>query len=159
MNIPHGPLASRLTELVGLFNAQTVDVPPRALHKDCVFRLNGRAYHEHLGRPPSDPLVRLIGCGPGGYRLIMNAVRPAARDARVRVHAEDVRETAPGPGGEGTLTTRATLSGQLRVYDAPFSAECSLTLTAGPTGAVREIAVTMGDADVEWLAASRRQEG
>jgi hypothetical protein len=139
-----------------LFNAQKMDLPDGALHKDCAFRLNGRAYHEHLGRPPNDPLVRLIGCGPAGYRLLLGAVRYAAGAPELRIHGSDMHEAVPSDVDQGlVLTARATLSGSLRPTHDPFAAECSLTLTADPSGAIREIAVTMGDPDVEMLLSAR----
>ncbi len=72
------PLSSDLLALLTLFNGQKTDLPDGVLHKDCVFRLNGRAYHETLGRPTSDPLVRLVGCGPG--RIPVHPRGAAARD-------------------------------------------------------------------------------
>ena len=54
------PLSTDLLALLSLFNRQKTDLPDGVLHKDCVFRLNGRAYHETLGRPAADPLVRLF---------------------------------------------------------------------------------------------------
>ena len=154
MSRPPGRLASRLSELVDLFNAQKTDLPDGALHKDCVFRLNGRAYHEHLGRPPTDPLIRLIGCGPAGYRLLLGALRYAAGTPRLRLHANQVEEAMRADHG-AVLTARATLSGELRTTHEKFVSECSLALSAEPSGAIRELAVTMGDPDVEMLLMAR----
>jgi hypothetical protein len=154
MNDSHGPVAGRLADLVTLFNRQTQDLPERALHKDCVFRLNGRAYHEHLGRPASDPLIRLIGCGPAGYRLLLGALRHAAGSPELVVHTEQLCEVMHADRRR-TLTARATLTGRLRHSRERLIAECGLTVTADPSGAIREIAVTMGDPDVELLLAAR----
>jgi len=155
MTIPPDRLASRLSELIELFNAQKTDLPDGALHKDCVFRLNGRTYHAQLGRPPGDPLTRLIGCGPAGYRLLLGAVRYAAGAAQLRIHTTHIQDAARGGSGSA-LTVRATLSGSLRPLSTRFTSECSLTLRAEPSGPIREIAVTMGDADVEMLLIARQ---
>jgi hypothetical protein len=158
MSLPHRTLASSLSELTRLFNAQKTDLPDGALHRDCVFRLNGRAYHEHLGRPVTDPLIRLIGCGPAGYRLLLGALRYAIAAPELRIHANGVEEGARGQAGP-VLAARATLSGSLRTTRQPFSCECSLTVSAEPSGAISEIAVTMGDADVEMLMTARHSAG
>jgi hypothetical protein len=155
MTGPHGPLADRLADLVTLFNRQTPDLPERALHNDCVFRLNGRAYHEQLGRTPTDPLIRLIGCGPAGYRLLVGALRYAAGSPELFIHPDHVSEGMHADR-QRMLTARATLTGRLRNTHERFTAECSLTITADPAGSIREIAVTMGDPDVELLFAARR---
>ena len=145
-----------LPSLVSLFNTGKTDLPDGALHRNCVFRLNGRAYHEHLGRAPDDPLVRLIGCGPAGYRLILTALRYALSDARLRLdddHAVDHRR-----GKDAVELTRfAELSGVLRGGREPFRAECELVLREDLHGCIHEIAVTMGDPDVELILAARRR--
>jgi hypothetical protein len=151
----HGPLGARVADLVTLFNRQAQDLPDRSLHKDCVFRLNGRAYHEQLGRPSTDPLIRLIGCGPAGYRLLVGALRYATGAPELFVHADQPQEVMHADR-ERTLTVRATLTGRLRHTRQTFRAECGLTVTADASGSIREIAVTMGDPDVELLLAARR---
>ena len=145
-----------LAALVSLFNAGKADLPDGALRRNCIFRLNGRAYHEHLGRPPGDPLVRLIGCGPAGYRFIQTALRYAMERPRLDLHGTHRSE---GPGGEsaGLLMRRASLSGTLRGSETPFTAECELTLLGDGSGAIREIAVTMGDPDVERIMQARQR--
>jgi hypothetical protein len=99
-----------LTSLVSLFNAGKADLPDGALHKNCVFRLNGRAYHEHLGWPPSEPLVRLIGCGPAGYRFLLTALRYALPDAKVTLYGEHATERRQGRD-EVEVCQRAGLGG------------------------------------------------
>ena len=148
-------MEAALTALVSLFNAGKADLPDGALQKNCIFRLNGRAYHEHLGRPPGDPLVRLIGCGPAGYRFILTALRYAMDRPRLEVHATH-RSERHGVESAGLLTRRASLSGTLRGSEMPFTAECELTLLGDGSGAIREIAVTMGDPDVERIVQARR---
>jgi hypothetical protein len=145
-------LAARLSALVHLFNKGKADLPDGTLHKDCVFRLNGRAYHDGLGRPASDPLVRLIGCGPAGYRLLVAALRYAIPDATVAIEEHlTERQTENG----FALTARASLSGLPRDSAMPFGSECGLVLHGDPTGHIREIAVTMDDAAVGQIKAAR----
>ena len=94
---------------------------------------------------------------------IESATKTAAREFsayRARVNA-----IAPGPvntpmlaavGEEGIKAMgRATLTGRLRHTRERFTAECGLTVTADQSGSIREIAVTMGDPDVELLLAAR----
>jgi hypothetical protein len=147
------PIRSDLLELVALFNRQKTDLPDGVLHKDCVFRLNGRAYHEHLGRSSADPLVRLIGCGPAGYRFVVAALRHAVLEPRVALHEATVRERTVATGAD--LQARGTLTGQLRGSTSPFSAEFLVEAAADRGGHVSEIAVTLGDPDVERLLAAR----
>lgn len=148
-------LTSYLTELVALFNAQKTDLPRDAIHKNCVFRLNGRAYHETLGRPVEDPLVRLIGCGPAAYRLLLTAVRHAI--AHPRLVLEPLQGAEQHQRGESRLSTRAVLHGALRGSAVPLRAECALALQGDAQGHIHEIAVTMGDADVELIVAARHR--
>jgi hypothetical protein len=145
----------RFTSLISLFNAGKVDLPEGALHKNCVFRLNGRAYHEHLGWPPSDPLVRLIGCGPAGYRFILTALRYALPDARVTLRGDHATEHRQGRD-EVEVCRRAELSGTLRGGHRIFRAECELTLREDLHGCIHEIAVTIGDPDLELILTARR---
>ena len=103
------PLSSDLLALLTLFNGQKTDLPDGVLHKDCVFRLNGRAYHDTLGRPISDPLVRLVGCGPAGYRFILAALRHAIDEPRASLHEGSAVEHVTADGTR--VHARGTLSG------------------------------------------------
>lgn len=147
-------LGSSLSELIALFNAQKTDLPAEALHRNCTFRLNGRAYHETLGRPLDDPLVRLIGCGPAAYRLVVTALRYALAHPRIRLEPIDAGRH---DGRQASLSARAMLTGTLRGTDQPLRAECALSLNGEANGRIHEIAVTMGDADVELLLAARQR--
>jgi hypothetical protein len=148
------PLPPHLLELITSFNRQKTDLPDGAMHKACVFRLNGLAYHEQLGRPADDPLVRLIGCGPGGYRFILAALRHAVHEPRLAVDEETTAEDRAGDASR--LRARGRLTGRLRGSGRDISAECLLEVTADGDAA-REIAVTLGDADLELLREARRQ--
>jgi hypothetical protein len=155
MTSPQSPLTRHLVALATLFNRQKSDLPDDALHKACVLRLNGRAYHEHMGRPPSDPLVRLVGCGPAGYRFILSALRYALGEPRLALDEPSVTEDGDASGRR--LRARGRITGVLRGTTSPFAAECALDLSADHTGRIVEIGVTMGDADVEMILAARRQ--
>jgi len=149
------PLTARILELLTLFNRQKTDLPDGLLHADCVFRLNGLAYHEHLGRPPDDPLVRLVGCGPAGYRFLLAAVRHAILEPRVALEQDTVQES--GDGAARTLAARATLTGTLRGHPEASPTTCEITVHTGDDGTVRELSVLMGDADVERLLTARKR--
>jgi hypothetical protein len=154
MSSSSSPLAARFGDLIAAFNTGTLDLPDGALHRDCVFRLNGRAYHEHLGRPPGDPLIRLIGCGPAGYRLILTRLRFALTSAFVAIGPRSIPEDAAAAGGH-VLLAPGTVSGLLHGTGDRLVAPCHFAITGEPSGAILEIAVTLGDADVELLMAAR----
>jgi hypothetical protein len=155
MTPPQPPLTRQLVALATLFNRQTSDLPDDALHRDCVLRLNGRAYHEHMGRPPGDPLVRLVGCGPAGYRFILGALRYALGEPRLALDEPSVTEDDGAVGRR--VRARGRVTGVLRGTTAPFAAECALELHGDPSGRIVEIDVTVGDADVEVILAARRR--
>lgn len=135
-----------------LFNEQKTDLPHMAIHKDCVFRLNGVAYHEQLGRPPTDPIVRLMGCGPAAYRLLLTGIRYAI-DAPL---LDDVVLGDEDDQLAHTASLHANLTGRLRGTGQPFVMMLQIVATANLDGQIREVAVTMGDADVELLLKARR---
>jgi hypothetical protein len=153
MSAPPDYLRDLLFQLIALFNQQSSDLPHMAIHKDCVFRLNGVAYHEQLGRPVTDPIVRLIGCGPAAYRLLLTGIRYAVSDPHLA--AEPIDDDSDRPAH--TTGIYASLSGRLRGSDRPFRSMLEIRATATLDGQLRELAVTMGDADVEMLLAARRR--
>lgn len=146
-------LRAHVLELVELFNRQKIDLPDGVVDRSCVLRLNGRAYHEQLGRSPQDPLVRLIGCGPAGYRFLLGALRHALHDPRLALHEPGVSEEPTASGGR--LQARGTLAGRLRGVETPFAAEVMLEVSSDRGGHIVEIAATLGDADVELLLDAR----
>ena len=147
------PLSTDLLALVSLFNRQKMDLPDGVLHKDCVFRLNGRAYHETLGRPVTDPIVRLVGCGPAGYRFLLTALRHAIHEPHASLHEPSLVERV---GRQSTrVQARGTLSGTLRGTPGTVAAEFGLEAQADRTGKVVELAATIGDADLELILAAR----
>jgi len=149
------PLSTDLLTLLSLFNRQKTDLPDGMLHKDCVFRLNGRAYHETLGRPAADPLVRLVGCGPAGYRFIVAALRHAIHEPRASLHEPSLVERIERAGTR--VRARGTLSGTLRGTPGSVAAEFGLDAQADRTGKVVELAATLGDADVELILDARKR--
>ena len=60
-----GEFVGRVAEWVATFNRGSLDLPDGVLHKDAVFRLNGRAYDETLGRPITDPSSASSRAAPG----------------------------------------------------------------------------------------------
>jgi hypothetical protein len=147
------PLWTRVLELTALFNQQSADLPNRLLHDDCVFRLNGRAYHEQLGRPASDPLVRLIGRGPAGYRFLLTRLRYAMAHPRLALDEATMQEQEY-PDGR-IVNARGTLIGTLRAQEGSVSLPCAVSVRASADGWVHELAVLIGDADVERIMAAR----
>jgi hypothetical protein len=151
---PPAVLTRHLLALAALFNRQSADLPDGVLRNDCVLRLNGRAYHEHLGRPPTDPLVRLVGCGPAGYRFVVSALRYALGQPRLALDEATVREDVVADGRR--LHAVGRLTGVLRGTAVAFASECALDLSSDPEGRILEIGATAGDADVERIMAARR---
>jgi hypothetical protein len=154
--MPLSPIALRVLELVALFNRQKLDLPDGLLDRNCTFTLNGSAYHEQLGRPPSDPLVRLVGCGPAGYRFLATALRYAVEAPRIALDESSLTEHADGDAA-WIITSDGTLTGTLRGDAEISSASFHLTIRAGAGGIVREIAVLLGDADRERILAARQR--
>ena len=68
-----GEFVARVAEWIATYNRGSLDLPDGLLHKNAVFRLNGTAYEDMLGRPATDPLVRLVARGPAAYRLLGTA--------------------------------------------------------------------------------------
>ena len=144
-------LAERLGLLVGAFNAHSLDVPEGLLDRGCVFRLNGVAYEDTMGRPVTDPIVRLIARGPAAYRFLAQALRYAMPDATVEI--EDV---VPNDGQVPLASTMATLAGTLRGTTTPFRAKIAVALVIGESRLVLELAAMMPE---EQIAALREARG
>ena len=145
-------LADRLALLAQAFNEQRLDVPPGLLDRACVFRLNGVAYEDTMGRPVSEPIVRLVARGPAGYRFLAQALRYAIPDAHVIV--EDV--VAADTGGRLASATVA-VKGTLRGSSTPWRAGVALALVIGAGRLVQEIAAMMDERHVEAIREARRQ--
>ena len=142
----------RIARLVALFNEGSLDVPDGLIARTCVFRLNGVAYEETMGRPVSDPLVRLVSRGPAAYRLLSQALRYAAPDVRVRLE----RVMAPAGADGGLVTGTAYLEGTLRGGE-PLKARAAVALVADAQGALAEMAAVLDEQHLIALAKARER--
>jgi hypothetical protein len=142
----------RIARLVALFNEGSLDVPDGLIAKTCVFRLNGVAYEDTMGRPVSDPLVRLVARGPAGYRLLSQALRYAAPDVRIRLD----RLVAPGTPAGGLVTGTAHLEGTLRGGE-PLKARAAVAMVADAQGSLAEVAAVLDEGHVAALAKARER--
>jgi hypothetical protein len=149
MSAPSSPLAAKVDELVAAFNRGSLDVPGGLLARDCVFRLNGTAFEDTLGRPVSDPLTRLLGRGSAAYRFAAQAVRYAVPDAALRVEGLQGRERA------GLVTGIATLTGTPRGTDRPLVAIGDLAVLTDGQGLASEVGLRVGGEVLRILAAAR----
>jgi hypothetical protein len=99
-----GPeVASRIDELVALFNRRSLDLPGGLFDRRTQFLLNGTPFEAMLGRAPDDPLVLMIARGPAGYRFVVKALQHAVPDARIERGDEDREE-----GGTGSSARRCS---------------------------------------------------
>jgi hypothetical protein len=146
------PVLDRIATLVALFNDGGLDVPDDLIARQCVFRLNGVAYEDTMGRPVSDPLVRLVARGPAAYRFLAQALRYAVPDARVEVE----QLMAGGSTGGDLVTGRARVTGALR-GGAAFTARANLALVIDARGRLTEIAAVVDEAPLAAIAKAREQ--
>ena len=145
-------LAERLGLLVEAFNAHSLDVPEGLLDRGCVFRLNGVAYEDTMGRPVTDPIVRLIARGPAAYRFLAQALRYAVPDATLRI--DDV---VPDDGQAPLASTMATIEGTLRGTQGPVRAKVAVALVIGDTRLVQEVAAMMPEDQVAAIRDARNR--
>jgi hypothetical protein len=147
-------LLDRLSGLVGLFDRGSLDLPDGTLTHDTVFRLNGVAYDAALGRPPDDPLVRLVGRGPGGYRFLLKALRFGLPDGRLAI---GVLERTSLDGG-CRLAGHSRLEGTLRGSGEAFAADVALAFTFDDVGRLTAIDTSMDPLQVARIQAARQAE-
>lgn len=143
-------LAERLTLLVESFNARSLDVPDGLLDRGCVFRLNGVAYEDTMGRPTSDPIVRLVARGPAAYRFLAQALRYAMPDVTVVID-----EVVPDAPGVPLASTMARVEGTLRGTDTRLRAKAAVALVVNDGGLVQELGAMMNDAHVAAIREAR----
>jgi hypothetical protein len=136
---PPASLAGKLLELLACFHRSSLDVPDGLIARECVFRLNGTDYEATLGRPLSDPIVRLLGRGAGAYRLLAQALRYAMPD--VTIQLEDLQ----GQERDGLVTGQATLTGTPRGGREPFVASVDVALVTDTRGRLMEVGVQVGE--------------
>lgn len=142
-----GEFVDRMAEWVAFFNRGSLDLPDGVLHRDAVFRLNGTAYEDTLGRPVADPLVRLVARGPGGYRLLVKALQYTLGSPEVALRDFDIQR--------GLATGHLDVSGTLRDTAEPFVGSADLVMTVDVDGHVTELAVQMDAAQVVRLRRAR----
>jgi hypothetical protein len=147
-------LLDRLSALVGLFDRGSLDLPDGALTHDTVFRLNGLAYDASLGRRADDPLVRLVGRGPGGYRFLFKALRFALPDARLTIGA--LERTSLDTGCK--LAGHGRLEGTLRGTGDAFATDLGLAFTFDAVGRLTAIDADMDPEQVARIQAARQAE-
>lgn len=138
----------RVAEWVAAFNRHSLDLPDGILHRDAVFRLNGRAYEDTLGRPSTDPLVRLVARGPGGYRLLAKALQYTLTAPEIALRNFEVRY--------GLATGHIDLSGQLRDTAEAWCSNADVAMTVDIDGHVTELAIQMDADRVERLQRARQ---
>ena len=138
---------ARVAEWVATFNRGSLDLPEGALHKDAVFRLNGVAYEDTLGRPVSDPLVRLVARGPGGYRLLVKALQYTLGAPEIALRDFEVQR--------GLASGHVDLSGRLRDTGDDWVGHADVVMTIDVDARVTELAVQMDPASVARLRQAR----
>jgi hypothetical protein len=143
-----GEFVGRVTEWVAAFNRGSLDLPDGVLHRDATFRLNGTAYEDTLGRPASDPLVRLVARGPGGYRLLVKALQYTLGEPEIALRDFEIRR--------GLATGYLDLSGTLRDTGESWVGCADLVMTVDVDGRVTEVAVQMDTTSVSRLQQARQ---
>ena len=153
MSVATTILLDRLSALVELFGRGSLDLPDGVLTHDTAFSLNGLAYDAALGRPVHDPLARLVGRGPGGYRFLLKALRFALPDARLAVGALERTSLATGC----RLAGGGHLAGTLRGTGEAFASEVGLSFTFDDIGRLTAIDTELDTAAVARIHAARQE--
>ena len=147
--LTHGEFVARIAEWIASVNQGSLDLPTDLLHRQATFRLNGVAYEDMMGRPVTDPIVRLVARGPGGYRLLFTALRFALTTPEVAVRDLDV--------ARGMATAHADLSGTLRDTGEHWTTTCDLVLLVDVDGRITEIGVQMEPSAVARIQRARSE--
>ncbi len=138
---------TRVAEWVAAVNRGSLDLPDGILHRDAVFRLNGTAYEDTLGRPANDPLVRLVARGPGGYRLLLKALQYTLGSPAIALRDFEIRS--------GLGTGHVDIQGTLRDDGAAWTGSADIVMTVDVDGRVTELAVQMDATSVARLMQAR----
>ena len=154
MSVATTILLDRLSSLVAFFGRGSLDLPDGTLTHDTVFRLNGVAYDNTLGRPVNDPLARLVGRGAGGYRFLVKALRFALPDARLEIGA--LVRTSLDTGCR--LAGSGRLEGTLRDTGEAFAADVDLAFTFDDIGRLSAIDASLDPAQVARIQTARQAE-
>lgn len=142
-------LAERLAQLLDYAHRGSLDLPNGLIERGCVFRVNGRAYDESLGRPADDPLTRLVGRGPAAYRFVLQGLRHVMPDLTVGL--DDLQ----GPESAGLVTAVASLTGTLRGQEQRVEATVDVALVLDDRGRLVEVGVQVPDAVLVILQRAR----
>lgn len=142
---------TRVAEWMALVNRGSLDLPDDLLHRQATFRLNGVAYEDIMGRPVSDPLVRLVARGHGAYRLLLTALRYALTAPEVVLRDLSV--------SRGLATAHAEVSGTLRDTGEPWTTSADLALVVDVDGRITEIGVQMDPDAVSRIIRARSGPG
>jgi hypothetical protein len=142
---------ARIDQLFALFNARSMDVPDGLFDRRAQFLLNGVAFEEMLGQPPSDPLVLMLSRGAAGYRFTVKALQHAVPDARVARGelSEGSRD------GASTFSGECWLSGHLRGTGEPAEIVWGLELTVGRAGGIERAGVTVDESALARIREAR----
>jgi hypothetical protein len=146
-----GEFMTRVAEWMALVNRGSLDLPDDLLHRQATFRLNGVAYEDIMGRPVSDPLVRLVARGHGAYRLLLTALRYALAAPEVVLRDLSV--------SRGLATAHAEVSGTLRDTGEPWTTSADLALVVDVDGRITEIGVQMDPDAVSRILRARSGPG
>lgn len=154
MSVATTILLDRLSALIELLDRGSLDLPDGVLTHDTAFSLNGVAYDATLGRPVNDPLARLVGRGPGGYRFLLKALRFALPDARLAIGA--LERTSLDSGCR--LAGGGELTGTLRGTGEPFASDVGLAFTFDDIGRLIAIDTQLDPVEVARIHAARQAE-
>lgn len=132
-------LPGKLAGLLALFHRGSLDVPDGLIARECIFRFNGIAYEDTLGRHVSDPLVRLLGRGPAAYRFLAQRVRYVVPDARIEL------DELTGPDRRGLVTGVALLRGTPRGAAEVLTCRVGVALVIDGAGRLTEVGVQIPD--------------
>lgn len=137
-------------QLIDLFNRRSMDLPDGWFTRHTRFLLNGVPFEDMLGRPPDDPLIRMLTRGAAGYRFTSKAVQHAMPDARLERGELTERVEADGR----VVTGQCWLSGHFR--GAGEAVDVLATIEMRLKGAtLGDIRATLDPADVIRLQEAR----
>jgi hypothetical protein len=144
-------ITALIDQLIALFNRHCDDLPDALFDRQTQFVLNGLPFEERVGRPSSDPLVRLLTRGAAGYRFAAKGVRHAVPDAHIQ--RGEVSEIARD--GRSVLTWQCWFSGHLRGTHERCETIFGAEFTLSSSGVVERAAVTIPEAVVARLHEAR----
>lgn len=148
--LTHAEFVARMAEWVSLVNRGSLDLPDDLLHRQATFRLNGRAYDHLMGRPASDPIVRMVARGPGAYRLLFTAVQYALTAPEIALRDLDV--------SRGLATCHADVSGVLRDTGEAWTTSIDLALMLDVDGRITEVGLQADPAVVSRIQRARESD-